>query len=229
MRETSKTNSIRGKDFVARYLMGKIIDIGSADDPVCPSAERFDIPEGDANNIAAHRTAFSYDTVYSSHCLEHMVDIPAALTGWWSLVKPGGHMVIVVPHEDFYEQGFWPSIFNTDHKATFRLGGSSSWSPKSYDLRKIVEALPDATLISASVHDHGYNHALTRKGGTDRPLMRKRLFQLIRAINKIGALRPAIERQIYGIAFRLGCPVDQTLGNALAQIEVIVEKQKSAA
>jgi len=55
--------------------------------------------------------------------------------------------------------------------------------------------------------------------------MRKLLFKLIRAINKLGALGPAIERQLYGIAFRLGCPVDQTLGSALAQIEVIVEKQ----
>ncbi len=227
MRETGKTNRIRGKDFFARYLAGKTIDIGCADDPVCRSAERFDTPEGDANNITTYRTALSNDTVYSSHCLEHMADVPRALTEWWSLVKPGGYMVIVVPHEDLYEQGFWPSIFNADHKATFRLGGNGSWSSNSYDLWQLVEALSGAMLISASIQDHNYNHALTRKGGQDRPYMRKLLFQLIRALNKLGALGPVIERQLYGIAFRLGCPVDQTLGSALAQIEVIVEKQKS--
>ena len=50
-----------------------------------------------------------------------MRDVPQALEQWWQLVKPGGAMVIVVPDEDLYEQGAWPSLFNRDHSATFRL------------------------------------------------------------------------------------------------------------
>src|SRR5712692_3135582 len=134
MRETSKTNRIRGKDFFARYLAGKTIDIGCADDPVCQSAERFDIPEGDANNITTYRSALSYDTVSSSHCLEHIAEVPSALTAWCSLVKSGAHMVIVVPDEDLYQEGVWTSRFNAEHKATFRLRGIGSWSCNSYDL-----------------------------------------------------------------------------------------------
>jgi hypothetical protein len=68
---------------------------------------------------------------------------------WWALVKPGGYLVIVVPDEDLYEQGMWPSRFNTDHKATFNLGESKSWSPVSYDIEALVQALPRAEIIEA--------------------------------------------------------------------------------
>ena len=69
------------------------------------------------------RPHLAYDAVCSSHCLEHMRDVPAALTQWWALVRKGGYLVLVVPDEDLYEQGGWPSLFNSDHKATFRIGG----------------------------------------------------------------------------------------------------------
>ncbi|MDP3514176.1 MAG: methyltransferase domain-containing protein [Sulfuritalea sp.] len=224
MRESSKTNAVRGKDFFDRYLSGKVIDIGCAEDPVCPAAERFDIADGDANDIAAFRPQLAYDTVYSSHCLEHMHDVRSALRGWWALVKAGGHMIVVVPHEDLYEQGFWPSIFNLDHKASFRLGGETSWSPVSYDIRKLMEELPDAMVLSSQKQDQGYDYRLMGRGRGDKPLLRKFVFQFTRMINRLGPLGLAISHKVNLFLFWLGCPVDQTMGNALAQIEVIVRK-----
>lgn len=224
MRESSKTNAVRGKDFFDCYLSGKVIDIGCAEDPVCPHAERFDIADGDANNIAAFRPCSAYDTVYSSHCLEHMHDVRSALHGWWALVKEGGYLIVVVPHEDLYEQGFWPSIFNLDHKASFRLGGEASWSPVSVDIRKLVEELPGATMVSARKQDQGYDYRLMRNGGGDRPLLRKFVFQFTRAINSLGPLGLAISHRLNLFLFWIGCPVDQTMGNTLAQIEVIARK-----
>ena len=129
MDEASKTRRVRGPDFERQYLSGKVIDIGAGTDPVCPWAEIFDVAEGDANFITRYRAPETYDTVHSSHCLEHLHDPKQALRQWWQLVRPGGYLVLVVPHEDLYEQGFWPSIFNPDHKATFRLDGTASWSP----------------------------------------------------------------------------------------------------
>src|SRR5579859_7890608 len=135
MDEASKTRKVRGPDFERRYLTGKVIDIGAGTDLVCTRAESFDVADGDANFITKYRAPETYDTVHSSHCLEHLYKPDEALREWWKLVKPGGYQVLVVPHEDLYEQGFWPSIFNRDHKATFRLDGSSSWSPVSFDIR----------------------------------------------------------------------------------------------
>ena len=64
-----------------------------------------DLIHGDAQHILDYKKKESYDCVNSSHCLEHMKDVPSALSQWWGLVKPGGYLVTVVPHEDLYEQG----------------------------------------------------------------------------------------------------------------------------
>src|SRR5688572_10029921 len=138
MDEARKTNALRGPAFIERYLRGKVIDIGAGADLVAPHDEGFDIEQGDANLITQHRPRGAYDAVHSSHCLEHMVDPAEALAEWWSLLKPGGYLVLVVPHEDLYEQGIWPSIFNRDHKSTFRLDTPGSWSNVSHDIRKLV-------------------------------------------------------------------------------------------
>src|SRR5690348_14443562 len=112
--EASKTKRVRGEEFVQRYLQGRVIDIGCGADPIVSHAERFDLAEGDAQEIAAVRQAGAYDAVYSSHCLEHMRDVRRALQQWWSLVRHGGHLILVVPDEDLYEQGGWPSLFNRE-------------------------------------------------------------------------------------------------------------------
>ena len=110
MNETEKTNKLRGSKFLEQYMSGKLIDIGAGKDLVCEWAERFDIEDGDANFITSYRKKASYDTVHSSHCLEHMFDPKSALKEWWELVKPNGYMIIVVPDENLYEQGIWPAI-----------------------------------------------------------------------------------------------------------------------
>jgi len=57
----------------------------------------------------------SMDFVYSSHCLEHVVDTTATLKEWWRVVKPGGHLVLYLPHGDFYPKCGTPNA-NPDHK-----------------------------------------------------------------------------------------------------------------
>ena len=158
--EASKTQRLRGPDFARQYFAGRVLDIGAGQDPVCPHAERFDAEDGDANRILDFLEAAAYDTVHSSHCLEHMRRPPQALAQWWELIKPGGHLVLVVPDEDLYEQGIWPSLFNPDHKATFRLDTDLSWSPVSYEARSLVAALPGARILSAERHDRHYDYAL---------------------------------------------------------------------
>ena len=121
VRETSKTNRHRSPEFFDVYLSGRVIDIGCGDDLVVSWAEPFDKTEGDASAILSFRPPETYDCVHSSHCLEHMENVPNALGQWWKLVKPGGHIIIVVPDEDLYEQGNFPSLFNQDHKVNLPL------------------------------------------------------------------------------------------------------------
>lgn len=232
MDESRKTNRIRGPRFAEQYLAGVVIDIGCGRDPVCPGAEPFDMPHGDAAQIASLRPNDHYDTVHSSHCLEHMPDPVAAIHQWWKLVKPGGYLIVVVPDENLYEQGFWPSRFNSDHKATFRLGGTQSWSPVSHDIEELVKSLPGADLIDAVRHDHHYDYALQVMPGQKK--FRKPWFpvrfvrKLLRAITKpLGKqMRQEKIRSFEDYCCRqFGIPVDQTSREALAQIQVIARKK----
>jgi ADP-heptose:LPS heptosyltransferase/predicted SAM-dependent methyltransferase len=60
----------------------------------------------------------SMDFVFSAHTLEHIENYKGALKEWWRLVKPGGHLVLYLPHKLFY-----PNIGdkngNPDHKHDF--------------------------------------------------------------------------------------------------------------
>ncbi len=225
MDEARKTNALRGAAFIGKYLSGRVIDIGAGKDLVCAHAEGFDVGDGDANVITRFRPSGAYDAVHSSHCLEHMRDPAAALREWWSLVKPGGYLVVVVPDEDLYEQGIWPSIFNRDHKTTFRLDKAQSWSSVSHDIRALVAALPGCDVVSAAVQDAHYDYSLQMKHGDVR---RKRAWWL-RIGKSLGMRTPLVGSRLRvhfeNRAARRGVPLDQTARDALAQIQVVARKR----
>jgi hypothetical protein len=134
-----------------------------------------------------------------------------------------------VPHEDLYEQGQWPSRFNPDHKATFRLDKPTSWSSCSYDLRELHQSLPGAEIVSAAIQDAGYNYHLQKIGPeSDRSrLLRERMVQLFMQLTRERLLTTYQEVDVLNECFaRLGATVDQTMGTALAQIQVIARKGK---
>jgi Methyltransferase domain len=229
-REATKTRAVRGSDFAQKYLQGRVIDIGCGGDLVVPHAEPFDLQHGNAQYIGALRERGAYDAVCSSHCLEHMKDVPAALAQWWSLVREGGYLVLVVPDEDLYEQGAWPSLFNKDHKATFRLRKETSWSSVSFDIEKLVGALPGARIVSCERQDQGYDHSLRKSSisGAARLLFRIAAYwsAACRVLRLSGG---GCERVVLRLLRAMGAPADQTEGPALAQIQIIARRAGGAA
>jgi len=226
MNEAKKTNEIRGESFINKYLSGKVIDIGAGNDLVSVGAERFDQEDGDANEITKFRGLNTYDTVHSSHCLEHMYEPGKALLEWWKIIKPGGHLVLVVPDEDLFEQGFWPSLFNDDHKATFTLKKGKSWSPVSYNVLDLVSSLPNSEIISVEIHDKNYDYKLQSKHPP--PLLLKKLPLWFRVFRKLAyklKMRNSLLENLQNKLFLSHkIPIDQTMRNALAQIQVVARK-----
>jgi len=229
MDEAKKTNSIRGEEFINRFLSGRTIDIGCGPDLVTPHAIPFDKEQGDAQSILNYFEPASFDCVHSSHCLEHMQNVESALCNWWALVKPGGYLVVVVPDEDLYEQGFWPSIFNIDHKATFNLGKRESWSPVSYDIEALIKALPGAEILEARLQNDGYDRHLLRRSAMSRFLGRwsSRRQRSFDQLSRIGLPTYRINLWSHRLETVLGKPIDQTLGAAVAQIQVVAQKHGS--
>lgn len=167
--ETKKANRRRKKSllFKERVFVGKGIDIGCGKDLLSKRVfkkitgiEAFDLKDGDAQFIDRYRKKDSYDFVYSSNCLEHMENPKEALVAWFSLVKPGGFLAFTVPDEDLYEQGHFPSKYNPDHKWTFTLYKTNSWSPKSINLCELVQILNSARIHKIAIVDAHYDYSL---------------------------------------------------------------------
>ena len=171
MHEASKSIFFRLKDsrYATRYLRGDGIDIGSGGDslgqyyeffPLMTSLRSWDLEDGDAQymNSVLENT---FDFVHSSHCLEHMMDPKIALNNWIRILKPGGHLICIIPDEDLYEQGIFPSTYNNDHKWTFTINKKSSWSPNSINLLDLIKNLDhDVEVKKIELMDSTYRYNL---------------------------------------------------------------------
>lgn len=223
MREAEKSKRIWSKtgiEFLA--LKGKGIDIGCSDSPILPDVRCFDMKDGDANFITQY-VKEEFDFVYSSHCLEHMLDPKQALTEWWKLVKKGGYLFFTVPDEDLYEQGVFPSRFNSDHKHTFTVNKEHSWSPVSVNVLDLAQNLPGGEIVSLITQNNNYREELRTFGPRRSPSF------FIKTILKLYHLGESLFKiEIRWLQnFLLGYQaVDQTLKpDTLAQIQCIIRKK----
>jgi SAM-dependent methyltransferase len=153
MKECSKSipRRLGDSNFSSRYFVGNGLDIGGKPDPLTlyrelfcrmDSVKTWDWEDGDAQFLTSVRDD-EFDFVHSSHCLEHLVDPIQGIYNWLRVVRPGGYLVVTVPDEDLYEQGTFPSTFNRDHKWTFTLFKSRSWSSHSINIIDLVRGLGD--------------------------------------------------------------------------------------
>lgn len=85
-----------------------------------------------------------YDFVYHSHLIEHIRDPKAFLQECLRIVKPGGNVVVIGPHEDWY----WPCGHpdaNPDHS-------KYNWSLNQDRVAKWFESLGNCEVIHKSEH-----------------------------------------------------------------------------
>jgi SAM-dependent methyltransferase len=137
--------------FIRRYLSGRhVLDIGYKGyigdaEPIVPQAIGIDL---DYRGYDGRRLPFadsSQDAVYSSHCLEHIADHRHAIGEWFRVVRPGGFLVIVVPHQFLYEKrSRLPSRWNPDHRRFYTPGSLMAeveqvLPPNAYRLRHLAD------------------------------------------------------------------------------------------
>ncbi len=136
--------------------------------PLMTSCRSWDLPDGDAE-LMAGISDNCYDFVHSSHCLEHMRNVSNAFENWVRILKPGGHLVCLVPDEDLYEQGVFPSSFNGDHKHTFTIFKKKSWSNHSVNVFDLLAGVRQPVEIKkVELLDATYRYGMNAKYGYSR-------------------------------------------------------------
>lgn len=117
---------------IVRYTRGRGLDLGCGPSKAFPhfigvdsgkDTQLFgvqmkpDVIVEDCSNLSLFSSE-SMDFVFSSHLLEHIEDTQSALAEWWRVIKPGGYLVLYLPHRDLY-----PNVgtegANPDHKHDF--------------------------------------------------------------------------------------------------------------
>ena len=110
--------------FFERYYNGELVlDIGyrggsnAEGRTIVPHAIGVDMdyPGYDGTHLPFENS--SIDCVSSSHCLEHIWFAETAIREWYRVLKIGGFICCMVPHQHLYEKRrFPPSRYNPDHK-----------------------------------------------------------------------------------------------------------------
>ena len=196
MRECSKSiyRRLTDSNFVRKYFVGCGIDIGGKPDPLCLYREFFplmkhvrtwDLEDGDAQFLDTVPDS-SLDFVHSSHCLEHLINPYQGIANWFRVLKDGGYLVVTVPDEDLYEQGVFPSTFNRDHKWTFTIFKTNSWSGSSVNVVDLLRKLgPGAEIVKVEQLSSTYRFDLPRYDQTITPLGEAGIEFIVRKRSKI--------------------------------------------
>lgn len=92
------------------YCAGRGVEVGPGTSPYRQDATLIDrhaayLGDRVVTNVVADGAALplrsgSHDYVLSAHCLEHQHDTLAALREWVRILRPGGHLVLILPHVD---------------------------------------------------------------------------------------------------------------------------------
>ncbi|MGH7091425.1 MAG: methyltransferase domain-containing protein, partial [Stellaceae bacterium] len=135
--------------FFAAYMAGDvIIDVGyrGYDDdavPILPHAIGVDLDYPGYDGVHLPFPDGSADAIYSSHALEHIADYQGAIRDWHRVVKEGGFIICVVPHQFLYEKRREPpSAWNADHKRFYTPASllrefEEALEPNSYRVRHL--------------------------------------------------------------------------------------------
>jgi ADP-heptose:LPS heptosyltransferase/SAM-dependent methyltransferase len=118
---------------LVHYFHGKCLDLGCGAKKIFPAKNIIGIDSGkdyalfgavSNPDVVGSCEVLDYkdatqDCVFSSHLLEHVEDYKAALAEWWRVVRPGGTLILYLPHADWYPNIGMPGS-NPDHKHDFR-------------------------------------------------------------------------------------------------------------
>jgi SAM-dependent methyltransferase len=150
--EAGKTYKLKvAAGFTRKYLSGRIVlDIGfrghvAGSAPITPTAVGVDLDYPGYDGIKLPFADETVDAIFSSHMLEHVENYKSVIQDWHRVLKIGGFIVCVVPHQFLYEKSpHLPSKWNDDHKRFYTPASllqefEESLQPNSYRVRHLCD------------------------------------------------------------------------------------------
>lgn len=137
--------------FFDRYLSGpNIMEVGykgydGGTVPIVPQAIGVDVGYAGYDGTSFPFADEMFDAIYSSHCFEHIAPWKEVLQDWYRILKPGGFLIIVVPHQLLFERKrYLPSYFNPDHKRYYTISSligeiEAAFEENTYRVRHLIE------------------------------------------------------------------------------------------
>jgi len=141
---------------VTPYLNGRGLDVGCGDKKIVETAIGIDYQGGAADlrldvSEPNHLDLFTdslFDYVFSSHCLQDLIDTKGTLGEWWRVLRAGGYLVLYGPDPDYYPRVGTPGC-NPHHKHDLY------WQ----DVWEIVKGFEGAELVSATRHNESNEYS----------------------------------------------------------------------
>jgi SAM-dependent methyltransferase len=114
-----------------KYCKGQGVDIGAGYWPL-PGATPVDPFRGPGQQLRLEDIGkATLDYMFSSHCLEHIVDWRAALSDWNEKLKTDGIIFLYLPHPDC---GLW-------HPGSPFVGSGHKWIPEINLIKRFLESM----------------------------------------------------------------------------------------
>lgn len=103
----SEAAKVRDMPNVMKYITGRVADVGAGHDKITPDAVAFDGRQLDGVNVVLEGCMLDntfYDTIFSSHFLEHTPSPFEYIMDWYYHLDPvkKGHIVIYMPEKSHY-------------------------------------------------------------------------------------------------------------------------------
>jgi len=128
------------------FCQGNGCDVGSGGDPVVPWAIQIDLPDeafkqyghaheetrpiqyrGDARNLPFKDGTMAW--IFSSHLIEDFDDWPVVLEEFCRVLKPDGHLIIMVPDKKLFRAAVaGGQNDNASHRHEFYVGELTEWA-----------------------------------------------------------------------------------------------------
>ena len=130
---SSESAKVKDMPHVMKYITGRVADVACGTQKITPDAIGIDgkpLPGVDKvyhDLWLTHEHSGTFDTIFSSHFLEHTRNPCDYILNWHAHLNPGGHLVLYLPEKSAYN-----NFENPEHLHNWSYDDFMFWFKRSF-------------------------------------------------------------------------------------------------